>query len=58
LHLSLLRVRIRLPRAVQAADDEKIVTKRDDLKKKYAAAAELRMKKVDEIRALLATKKP
>ena len=30
------------------------MTKREDLKKKYAAAAELRMKKVDEIRELLA----
>ena len=50
-----MRTRIRLSRtAVQAADDEKIVTKRDDLKKKYAAAAALRMKKVDEIRELLA----
>jgi hypothetical protein len=31
-----------------------IVTKRQDLKKKYATAAELRTKKVDEIRELLA----
>jgi hypothetical protein len=31
-----------------------IVTKRQDLRKKYAAAAELRTKKVDEIRELLA----
>lgn len=30
------------------------MTKLEDLKKKYAAAAELRMKKVDEIRELLA----
>jgi hypothetical protein len=30
------------------------VTKREDLEKKYAAAAELRTKKVDEIRELLA----
>jgi hypothetical protein len=50
-----LRTRIRLSRAaVQAADDEKIVTKRDDLRKKYEAAAALRTKKVDEIRELLA----
>jgi len=50
-----LRTRIRLSRsAVQAADDEKIVTTRDDLRKKYEAAAALRTKKVDEIRELLA----
>jgi hypothetical protein len=30
------------------------VTKREDLEKKYIAAAELRIKKVDEIRELLA----
>jgi len=40
--------------AAQAADDEKIVAKRDALKRKYAAAAALRTKKVDEIRELLA----
>lgn len=33
---------------------EVIVTKRQDLERKYAAAAELRTKKVDEIRELLA----
>jgi hypothetical protein len=51
-----LRIRIRLPRAAaaQSADDEKIVAKRDALKRKYAAAAALRTKKVDEIRELLA----
>ena len=51
----LQRIRIWLPRAAaEAGDDEKIVTKRDDLRKKYAAAAALRTKKVDEIRELLA----
>jgi len=36
------------------ADNENIVAKPDDLKKKYASAATLRTKKVDEIRELLA----